>query len=126
MNLQEKIEYVKKNKPTAVAALNKVLDRIYDIKDKFFDDEENLKEGLERDEKAEKELHSLFRDAEKYEEVRQKLLDDDFNLSLTEVNYIGLSYFYLIANWGNMIKRLKKAITEAEDGYKKLTEKETS
>lgn len=126
MNLQEKIEYVKKNKPTAVAALNKVLDRIYDIKDKFFDDEENLKEGLERDEKAEKELHSLFRDAEKYEEVRQKLLDDDFNLSLAEVNYIGLSYFYLIANWENMIKRLKKAITEAEDGYKKLTEKETS
>lgn len=126
MNLQEKIEYVKKNKPTAVAALNKVLDRIYDIKDKFFDDEENLKEGLERDEKAEKELHSLFRDAEKYEEVRQKLLDDDFNLSLAEVNYIGLSYFYLIANWENMIKRLRKAITEAEDGYKKLTEKETS
>lgn len=126
MNLQEKIEYVKKNKPTAVAALNKVLDRIYDIKDKFFDDEENLKEGLERDEKAEKELHSLFRDAEKYEEVRQKLLDDDFNLSLAEINYIGLSYFYLIANWENMIKRLRKAITEAEDGYKKLTEKETS
>ena len=68
----------------------------------------------------------LLRDAEKYEEVRQKLLDDDFNLSLAEVNYIGLSYFYLIANWENMIKRLRKAITEAEDGYKKLTEKETS
>lgn len=124
MSLEEKIQYIQNNKKVAISALNTVLDRIYDIKDKFFENGE-LKEGLERDEKAEIELKKLFKDADKYEKVRRKLLDDDFNLSLIEVNYIGLSYFFLSTSWKNMIRRLEKAIDEVDDGIKILMDKKS-
>lgn len=124
MTLEEKISYIKENKKVAIAAINSVLDRIYGIKENFFDGDE-LKEGLERDEKAETELKKLFKDAEKYEKVRRKLLDDDFNLSLLEVNYVALSYFYLSTYWKKMIERLNKAINEADTALKILMDKKS-
>jgi hypothetical protein len=78
MTLEEKIEVVKEFSEPAVKALERYLDCIYDLTDDYFDKNLNLKEGLEPDEKLEKFLKGLRKDAFKFEKVRHKILQKDF------------------------------------------------
>ena len=114
MNLKEKRELVKKHKDTAVAALNGILDQTYNLTDAYFDENNNLKEGLTRDEELENLIKSLKQDAIKYEKVRRKLLNNDFNLSLYEINLVGLSFMYASIRISNQIEVLTKSKTALE------------
>lgn len=121
--MEEKIQLIKENKDAAVAALNSYLDKIYDLTDKYFTEDNQLKEGLTKDEKLEKFLMELKNDASKYESVRRKLLDENYDLSLKEINYIALAFTYVSATWQTMIKNLTKAIEETKPIVSKLMEK---
>lgn len=110
MTIEEKIQVVKEYKTSALAALNSYLDRIYDLTDKYFNEDGTLKEGLTRDEKLETFLLELKADAKKYEDVRKKIIDEDFNLSLKEINLIALSFVYVQTSWEKMINNLNAAI----------------
>ena len=121
--MEEKIQLIKENKDAAVAALNSYLDKIYDLTDKYFTEDNQLKEGLTKDEKLEKFLMELKNDASKYESVRRKLLDENYDLSLKEINYIALAFTYVSATWQTMIKNLTKAIEETKLIVSKLMEK---
>lgn len=121
--MEEKIQLIKENKDAAVAALNSYLDKIYNLTDQYFTKDNQLKEGLTKDEKLEKFLIELRNDASKYESVRRKLIDENYNLSLKEINYVALAFTYVSATWQTMIKNLTKAIEETKPIVSKLMEK---
>ena len=121
--MEEKIQLIKENKDAAVAALNSYLDKIYDLTDKYFTEDNQLKEGLTKDEKLEKFLIELKNDASKYESVRRKLIDENYDLSLKEINYVALAFTYVSATWQTMIKNLTEAIEETKLIVSKLMEK---
>ena len=121
--MEEKIQLIKENKDAAVAALNAYLDKIYNLTDQYFTEDNQLKEGLTKDEKLEKFLMELKNDASKYESIRRKLLDENYDLSLKEINYVALAFTYVSATWQTMIKNLTKAIEETKPIVSKLMEK---
>ena len=121
--MEEKIQLIKENKDAAIAALNSYLDKIYTLTDQYFTKDNQLKEGLTKDEKLEKFLMELRNDASKYESVRRKLLNENYDLSLKEINYVALAFTYVSATWQTMIKNLTKAIEETKPIVSKLMEK---
>lgn len=121
--MEEKIQIIKENKDAAIAALNSYLDKIYTLTDQYFTKDNQLKEGLTKDEKLEKFLIELRNDASKYESVRRKIIDENYDLSLKEINYIALAFTYVSATWQTMIKNLTKAIEETKLIVSKLMEK---
>lgn len=121
--MEEKIQIIKENKDAAIAALNSYLDKIYGLTDQYFTSDGILKEGLTKDEKLEKFLLELKEDASKYETVRRKIIDEDYNLSLIDINHIALAFIYVLATWQTMIKNLTKAIEETKLIISKLMEK---
>ena len=121
--MEEKIQLIKENKDAAVAALNSYLDKIYNLTDQYFTEDNQLKEGLTKDEKLEKFLIELKNDASKYESVRRKLIDENYDLSLKEINYVALAFTYVSATWQTMIKNLTKVIEETKLIVSKLMEK---
>ena len=123
--MEEKIQLIKENKNAAIAALNSYLDKIYNLTDQYFTEDNQLKEGLTKDEKLEQFLLELKNDASKYESVRRKLLDENYDLSLKEINYVALAFTYVSATWQTMIKNLTKAIEETKPIVSKLMEKES-
>lgn len=120
--MEEKIQIIKENRDAAIAALNSYLDKIYGLTDQYFTSDGKLKEGLTKDEKLEKFLLELKEDASKYEFVRRKIIDEDYNLSLIDINHIALAFTYVSATWQTMIKNLTKAIEETKPIISKLME----
>lgn len=93
--------------------------------DKFFDENGELKKDLTKDEKFEDFLKSTRQDASNFENVRSKLLNDDFLLSIKEINYIGLGFMFsflrIKKETDNLIKtniELKKIIDIVMEGVK--------
>lgn len=125
MTIEGKIQVVKEYKTTALAALNSYLDRIYDLTDKYFNEDGTLKEGLTRDEKLETFLLELKADAKKYEDVRKKIIDEDFNLSLKEINLIALSFVYVQTSWEKIINNLNAAIENTKLIISQLMDEKT-
>lgn len=126
MTTVEKIEIVKEYVESAIAALNSYLDSLYNMTDQYFDENGKLIDGLEPDEKVEKFIKSLRDDAEKFENVRHKLINKDFNLSLYEINLIAAAFVFVSGVWEKDIGKLKKAKKEADRVIKNLTSKEES
>ena len=120
----EKINLIRDNRDAAIAALNVYLDKIYKLTDDYFEDGK-LKEGLSSDAKLEKFILELRDDATKFESVRRKLIDNDFNLSLEEVNYVALGFVYMAESWQSQIKKLTLAVEQAQAITKVLMAKPT-
>lgn len=121
MTVERKIEMVKEYVESAVAALNSYLDSLYNMTDQYFDEKENLIEGLEPDKKVETFIKSLRDEAGKFENVRHKLINRDFNLSLYEINLIAAAFVFVSGVWEKDIKKLEKAKNEADRIIKNLT-----
>ena len=120
----EKINLIRDNRDAAIAALNVYLDKIYKLTEDYFEDGK-LKEGLSSDAKLEKFILELRDDATKFESVRRKLIDNDFNLSLEEVNYVALGFVYMAESWRSQIKNLTLVVEQAQAITKALMEKPT-
>ena len=118
----EKINLIRDNRDAAIAALNVYLDKIYKLTDDYFEDGK-LKEGLSSDAKLEKFILELRDDATKFESVRKKLVDNDFNLSLEEANYVALGFVYMAESWQSQIKNLTLAVEQARTITKTLMAK---
>lgn len=136
MSIETKIEKIKAEKESAIEALNLYLDSIYNMTDKFFDNqiqevdgEEKvvrvLKEGLEPDEKVEGFIKELNSDANAYEKVRGKLLSDDFNLSLSEIARIGLAFTFAGIVIQKRVEESQKALAQIKATIDVLMEGET-
>ena len=136
MSIETKIEKIKAEKESAIEALNLYLDSIYNMTDKFFDNqiqevdgEEKvvrvLKEGLEPDSKIEGFVKELNNDASAYEKVRGKLLSDDFNLSLTEIARIGLAFTFAGIVIQKRVEEGQKALAQIKTTIDVLMEGDT-
>lgn len=120
MTLEEKREIIVKNKDPALAALEAVSDRIYDITDPLLNDKGKIMSIKIGSYKAEQFVQSLRDDSEKYENVREKLLSGDFNLSLSEINYVALAFHFCSERMKEQIKSLEKAIELSDSIVKDL------
>ncbi len=100
---------MKTHKEDSIAALNKYLDCLYNTTNKFLTDKGELDETLFESEKIASFIKELIEDEKKYESVRRKIMDNDFNLSLTEINLVVLSFVFVDIRIKNYIKQFEKA-----------------
>ena len=94
MTLEEKREIIRRNKDPSVTALNGLLDKIYSMTDPFLNSKGNIMTAKFENYRAGKFLVDIRNDTEKYEAVRQKIILNDFSLSLKEINYIAIALTY--------------------------------
>lgn len=120
MTLEEKREIVVKNKDPALAALEAVSDRIYDLTDPLLNDKGNIMTAKIGNYDAQQFVKTLRDDSSKYESIRGKLLSGDFNLSLAEINYVALAFHFCAENMRGQINSLNKAIEFSEAIVKDL------
>lgn len=120
MLLNDKIAIVKNFKEPAIAALNSYLDRIYSLTDDYIDENNLLKENLQEDKKVLSFINELKVDAKKYENVRTKLLNDNFCFTLVEINYIALAFYYSIEIMKKQKETIENTISSLNDIVKKL------
>lgn len=123
--MKEKINLIKEHIEDSVAALNAYLDKMYAFTDKYFNEEGKLLENLEKDEKLESFLIRTRKDITKYEKVRKKLINKNFDLTLKEINLIALSFLYCKESWKRQIESLQIAVEQGEKLIKKLMDKES-
>jgi SAM-dependent methyltransferase len=83
-----------------------------------------LKPDLNLDEQTIKFAETFEADAKKYEKVRTKLLNSDFNLSIAEINYVALAFYFCSEKLHAQIADMEKAASLAEDLREKLMSKE--
>lgn len=117
---EKKIECIKENVDAAVAAVTFYLDAIYIIKEKFLNEDGTLREELPKDEKAENFVKSIQHDATLFENIRRKLLDKDFNLSLAEISRVGLCFFFMREQMSKQVETLNEGIAKANSLVEKL------
>lgn len=132
--LEEKISLIKNSKDSVVAALNVYLDRIYNLTDPFFENNElidvsNINEILNKngeevdDTKNFLDFIKSFRNSTNdFENVRKKILSDDFNLSAKDISYVEIAFTYTGAVFNRKIKELQEAINLNNEILKKLSD----
>lgn len=125
MTLEEKIEIIKQNKDACIAALEAVLDTLYNVTDPVWqvDKDGNLDLGL-KDKKALAQAISLREDINKYDPIRLKLKADNFELDVKEVAYISIAFFFCGERARNQIKSMEKAKELCDALYVTLNSKD--
>lgn len=122
MTLEEKIELIKENKEPTIAALNSVIDTILNFTDPITNERGKVKTSLFNNQKAEETAVQLREDVHKYEPIRRKLIDSDFNLSSSEIGYIIAAYVFVIERAKNQIEAMAKAHALMSNLVQKLCE----
>lgn len=120
MNNEDKITLIKEHQSDTIAGLNALLDRLYELKE-YTNEHGEIKTGLEAEDQWKNYVLSMAKDTTKYEKLRRKVLNNDFNFTTAEINDIALVYFYLATSWTQQIELITKAKVAAEDLFKKLT-----
>lgn len=123
MTLQEKQSLIKEQKEVVQGVLNIYLDSVYDLTDPFYDEDGNLKSSHSLKEDGVNFVESLRKDAECTEKVRRKVIDNDFNLSLFEINIIIICFKYVHLLWNKNIEQIQAASKEADDIISSLESK---
>lgn len=118
-----KIDLIKEHKEDSLAGLNALLDRLYSLKE-FENEHEEIKEELKSkgDDTWRNYVLNMTKDIVKYEKLRRKIINDDFNFTTVEINDLAQVYFYLSCSWKKQIEMLEKAIIESDNMVKELTE----
>lgn len=125
MTKNDKTALIKEYSGAAIAALNSILDSIYELNEKFFDEAGQLIDGLTPDEKLEGFIKELKEDSTKYESLRRKLLDGDFNLSLAETARVGLSFMFMSKVLEKQIGEMQEAKNKADEMFANLIDSES-
>lgn len=115
MGINKKIFAIQENRDAAIAALDTYLDHIYRLNETFFDKDGKLLEGLTPDKQLEDLITSSKANADIFENVRQKLIEENYHFNLIEINYIGLAFFFCQCRMKNKIEDLELAIDEIKD-----------
>lgn len=120
MTQEQKIQLIKDNSGAIIASLNGVLDATYELREKYLDENDNLKEGLTPDDKLVDFIRSIQQDTSQYESVRQKLIDGDFNMSLTEIARAGLALMFIRGVMDKQLQNIKEGMDKADLLIKQL------
>lgn len=123
MSNEHKIELIKEHQSDSIAGINALLDRLYELKE-YTNEHSEIKTELEADDQWKNYILGMVKDITKYEKLRQKLINGDFNFTTVEINDVALIYFYLQTSWTKQIEMLEKAKDEAGNLFKELTKPE--
>ena len=120
-----KIDLIKEHKEDSLAGINALLDRLYSLK-QFENEHGEIKEELmsQGDDVWKNYVLSMTKDIVKYEKLRQKIINGDFNFTTVEINDLAQVYFYLSCSWKKQIEMLEKAVIESDNMVKELTKVE--
>lgn len=119
-----KIDLIKNYRKSAIAALNSYLDSMYNLTDKYFDKEGKMLPLPEKNEKVENFINEIRTDTQKYESVRRKLIDENFDLSLYEINLVALSLLFTTETMKKQVNNLTQTIEALSDLVAALMAKE--
>ena len=122
MELEKKQKLIQNNKDTAVAALDSYLDKLYNLTDGYKTEDGDFDNSRPLDKSIADFVKELIQDTIKFEDVRLKLLANDFNLSLYEVNLIALAYYYVAISMEHRIENAQKALAEIKPLIPQLME----
>lgn len=122
MELEKKQKLIQNNKDTAVAALDSYLDKLYNLTDGYKTEDGDFDSSRPLDKSIADFVKELIQDTIKFEDVRLKLLANDFNLSLYEVNLIALAYYYVTISMEHQIENAQKALAEIKPLIPQLME----
>lgn len=118
---RRQLKTIKEYHTAVIAGINLCLDKIYNLRDSYFDDNGNLKEGLTRDEKLEGYINSLIKDSDKYEILRTKLIEKNFgSLSNYEIQLCALVMMFVRETFSKQIADLDKSIKIADNIIKSI------
>lgn len=122
----EKSKMISENRELIKAALNAYLDKIYSLCNKYFDENDNLKEGLTSDVKAEEFLKRMKNEiAPKLENVREKIIQNDLSFSEFEITYLRAALIFVDGCWEEQIRDRLQARKEIKPLIKILESSET-
>ena len=115
------LDLIKEYKDSTIAAINSYLDRMYDFKDMYVDENEKVYQQFALNRKVKDFVESIIEETKTYEEIRKKILDDKINsITLVEYNLIRLAYGFILESWEQQIKNLEKAVLETKKLLNKL------
>ena len=97
---------------------------MYNLTDKYFDKEGKMLPLPEKDEKVENFIKEVRTDTQKYESVRRKLIDENFDLSLYEINLVALSLLFTTETMKKQVNNLTQTIEALSDLVAALMAKE--
>ena len=118
---QRQLKTIKEYHTAVIAGINLCLDKIYNLRDSYFDENGNLKEGLTREEKLENYIHNLINDSKKYEMLRTKLVEKNFgSLSDYEIQLCALIMLFVRETFSKQIADLDKSIKIADNIIKSI------
>lgn len=123
MTLEEKINIIKEHKSAAIAALDSIIDLTDSYYSRYFDSNGKLVEGLAPDEQVENLIKDLKDDSAKYEIVRMKLQQDDFNLSALEISRIGIAFFFVELRLKSEREMIENAMKLSNTLYTQILDK---
>lgn len=114
--INTKIELIKENSEAALVALDSQIETTKKlIKNKTL---------LEADDSYNEVEKSLREDLVNEENVRDKIVKNDFNLSLFEINIVALAFFYQEKVFEKQKRTLETLISKTNTLFQQLTEKE--
>lgn len=107
---QEKLQLIKDNQDACIAAIESYLDSMYTLTDKYFNENGDfiLENSVENDGLVDF-IKSIRQDINKYEILRRKIKDKDFNITYMEIMKIGFAFSYCEVNLKNQSKNLAAA-----------------
>lgn len=117
----KQLKTIKKYYTTIIAGINFYIDKVYDLKDAYFNDDNALKDGLTKDEKLVLYIKGLDNDIPKYEAIKTKLVNKNFgDLSAYEIQLCALIMMFVRQQFFKQVNDLNKSIKIADNIIKSI------
>ena len=115
------LKTIKEYHTAIIAGINLYIDKVYDLKDAYFNDDNSLKDGLTKDEKLELYINGLDNDIPKYEAIKNKLVNKNFgDLSAYEIQLCALIMMFVRQQFFKQVNDLNKSIKIADNIIKSI------
>lgn len=117
----KQLKTIKEYHTAIIAGINFYIDKVYNLKDAYFNDDNSLKDGLTKDEKLELYINGLDNDIPKYEAIKNKLVNKNFgDLSAYEIQLCALIMMFVRQQFFKQVNDLNKSIKIADNIIKSI------
>ncbi len=121
MTLEQKQNLIKEHKADTLAALGSYITHVYDISNPFYDkngelitDYKDEKISLKENEEMTKFISNFRNHIKEFELIEDKIKQDNFNLSLLEINRIAIIFEYMTEIFKKQLTQTQIAIDECK------------
>ena len=111
----KQLKTIKEYHAAIIAGINLYIDKVYNLRDAYFNDDNSLKDGLTKDEKLENYINGLDNDILKYEAIKSKLVNKNFGeLSAYEIQLCALIMMFVRQQFFKQVNDLNESIKMAD------------